>query len=46
MEELLRKYIAHVIYYEGIDFIDRCNIDPENVLFTDEEVKKLEELSS
>jgi len=46
MEELLRKYIEHVSQCEGVDFIDKCNLYQSDVLFTDEEVKKLEELSS
>jgi hypothetical protein len=46
-KELLRKYMAHVLSCESIDFTDRLNDSTESeVVFTDEEVRELKELSA
>ena len=39
--ELLRKYIRHVMDYEGVDFIDQIGYHPSEVVFTPEEEKEL-----
>lgn len=43
-KELLAKYIAHIIYCEGVSFIDEFNINAEtdSVRFTKKEIKALE----
>jgi hypothetical protein len=42
--ELLKKYIAHVAYYEGISFLR--DMDRDASLFTDEEWAELKRLDT
>jgi len=45
-EDLLIKYIKHVMDCEGTDFIHRLNGGQgEEVVFTDEEVRELQRLA-
>ncbi|MHA6234276.1 hypothetical protein [Pseudomonas fluorescens group sp. PF-69] len=46
-EDLLAKYIKHVMDCEGTDFINRLNgSQGEEVVFTDEEVRELQRLAA
>ena len=49
-EQLLKKYVRHVIEMEGVDFIDSCPTDPmyESLgytMFSEQEVDALKQLS-
>lgn len=43
--ELLIKYIAHIIDQEGIDYTDRFNDVGHTVSLTDEEITEMEYLA-
>jgi len=43
--ELLKKYIRHIIYTEGTDFMDRLNSRSDEEIFTEIEIKTLLSLS-
>ena len=43
--ELLQKYIKHVVNHEGTDFISKIHQHSDDIRFTDEEIDKLEMLA-
>ena len=47
LKNLLKKYIQHIVSFEGIDYIDRCGTDPVlyDVVFTPEEITVLKTIS-
>lgn len=44
-KELLTKYIAHIIYYEGMDYIHRLENPGHNIELTEVEKSELERLA-
>lgn len=44
-KELFIKYIAHIVYYEGMDYIYRFENADHNVKLTEEERSELERLA-
>lgn len=44
-QQLLIKYMAHVLEREGIDYLEQTNTHRDSVAFTDAELAELERIS-